>query len=418
MSADVPPVSGDEITDDSAGTAPEAAAATHSKEVILAPVGDGPARTLWLLGTAHVSRASVDEAVALIRAVRPTVVAIELCDARYAALTDPDRWKKLDIFKVFREGRSLFLLANLAIGAWQRRIGAELGVEPGAEMLAAAETAREVGARVELIDRDIQATLRRTWGTISFWQKFSLLGAIGQSLVLPDEVSQVDIEAMKQDGQLADMLVEFSRVLPDVAEPLIYERDRYMASGIDDLDAERIVAIVGAAHVPGMLTALGQHHDRAPMMVIPAAAGVGRVLRWLIPALVFVAIVLAWRKDQPELVGELVWIWIVANAIPAAILAAVAGAKPLSIVAAAVASPITSLNPMVGAAMVVGPVEAWLRKPTVADCERIAEDVQSLRGLYRNPFTRVLLVAVMASLGSAIGAWVAGFLMFRSLAGG
>lgn len=399
---------------------PEAAPATsptsHARALDL-PAG----RKVWLLGTAHVSRASVEEAKALIAEVRPKVVAIELCASRYAALTDPDRWKKLDIFQVFREGRSLLLLANLAIGAWQRRIGAELGVEPGAEMLAAAEAARAVGARVELIDRDIQATLKRTWGTISLWQKASLLGAIGGSMVGGETVSADEIESMKQSHELADMLSEFTRVLPQVAEPLIYERDRYMASHLLDLDDDSVVAVVGAAHVPGMVKTLEAPPTppivRADLHALPKPSILWRIVPWIIPFFVATALLLAWRTGSSKLVGDLVWIWVGANFVPAALLAAAAGAKPLSVLVAGIASPITSLNPMIGAAMVVGPVEAWLRKPTVEDCERIADDVQSFSGLYRNPFTRVLLVAAASSMGSAIGAWIAGAWMFGSLSG-
>lgn len=408
---DTPP--NDNAPQQPTAAAPDLAAiAPHARKIDLG------GRTLWLLGTAHVSRASADEARALVEAVRPDVVAIELCAARDAALRDPDRWKKLDIFQVFREGKALFLLANLAIGAWQRRIGAELGVEPGAEMIAASEAAERIGARVALIDRDIQATLRRTWGLIPWWRKFGLLGAISGSLVAPETVSAEDIEAMKSEGKLEDMLTEFTRVLPEVKAPLIDERDRYMASHLDEMPEQTVVAVVGAAHVPGMVKSFGSATDRAALEVVPPPSSTGRILRWAIPALVATALFLAWQRGSAQLAQELIWIWVVANMIPAAVLAAVAGAKPLSVVAAAVASPITSLNPMVGAAMVVGPLEAWLRKPTVEDCERIADDVQSLGGLYRNPFTRVLLVAVMASMGSALGAWIAGALMVRSLAGG
>jgi pheromone shutdown-related protein TraB len=375
------------------------------------------AQTIHLLGTAHVSRASVEEARALVLATRPDVVAIELCASRYDALRDPERWKKLDIFQVFRQGRALELLASLAVGAWQRRIGAELGVEPGAELLAAADAAAEVGARVELIDRALQTTLRRTWRSVSWWQRTSLIGAIAGSLVAPEQISEEDIEALKSEGRLEDMLTEFSRALPQVKEPLISERDRYMAAKLGAIEGATVVAVVGAAHVPGIERHLGDAIDLAPLELVPPPSRLWRLLPWLVPALFAVAMALAWRKGQAELVGELAWIWVVANAIPAAVLAAIAGAKPLSVLVAAIASPITSLNPMVGAAFLVGPVEAWLRRPTVADCERIADDVQSLAGIYRNPFTRVLLVAVLASAGSALGAWIAGALMVRSLSG-
>lgn len=398
------------------GAEPAADISGHVKHLTLA--GE---RHVWLLGTAHVSRASVEEAQALIRRLRPAVVAIELCPARHQALIDPDRWKKLDIFQVFREGRSLLLLANLAVGAWQRRIGSELGVEPGAEMLAAAEAAREVGARLELIDRDIHITLKRTWGSISLWQQATLLAAISGSLIGGETVSAEEIESMKEGDQLSDMLSEFSRVLPQVAGPLIHERDRYMARKITDLEAESLVAVVGAAHLPGMVASLDSGSARAVQIAdleqLPKPGWFWRAAQWLLPAAVVVALAVAWQLGDIAMVGDLVWIWIAATGVPAALFSAIAGGRPLSILAAGLFAPFAALHPMVGTAMLVGPVEAWLRKPTVADCERIADDVQSLGGLYRNPFTRVLLVATASALGTALGAWIAGALMARTLAG-
>ncbi len=395
---------------------PSPVANNHVKHLTLA--GE---RQVWLLGTAHVSRASVEEAQALIRRLRPAVVAIELCQARHQALMDPNRWKNLDIFQVFREGRSLLLLANLAIGAWQRRIGAELGVEPGAEMLAAADAAREVGARLELIDRDIHVTLKRTWGSISLWQKASLLTAISGSLVGGETVTAEEIESMKEGDQLSDMLSEFSRALPQVAEPLIYERDRYMARKLTDLDSESVVAVVGAAHLPGMVASLDSGGARAVVIAdleqLPKPSWYWRAAQWLVPAAVVIALAAAWLLGDIAMVGDLVWIWIAATGFPAALLTAIAGGRPLSIFAAGLFAPFAALHPMVGTAMLIGPVEAWVRKPTVADCERIADDVQSLGGLYRNPFTRVLLVATASALGTALGAWIAGAMMARALAG-
>jgi len=361
---------------------------------------------VWLIGTAHVSKQSVEDVRSVIADVEPDVVCLELCAARHEALTDPSRWQKLDIFQVIRQGKTLMLLANLAVGAYQRKIGKELGVMPGAELLAGDEAARAIGAHVELVDRNIHTTLRRVWASIPWWRRFAVLGAILEGLLTREEISSEDIEALKDEGQLGDMMTEFARVLPEVAEPLISERDRYMASKIDETSGERVVAVVGAAHVPGMKRWFGRPVDREELDAQPRKSPVATMLKWAIPALILSAFAFGWQKGQAQTLEQMVFAWIIPNSLAAGLLTAIAGGKALSVVTSLFSSPISSLNPLLGTAMIVGPVEAWLRKPTVQDCERINEDVQSLGGIYRNPFTRVLLVAVMANFGSAIGAWI------------
>ena len=132
-------------------------------------------QTIYLLGTAHVSKESVEEVKALVAEVEPEAIAVELCPTRYEALTAADKWKNLDIFKVIREGKLLMLLGNLGLSAYQRRIGKELGVEPGAELIAGVDAAKERQLEPVLIDRDIQTTLKRTWRNVGFFKKLMLL---------------------------------------------------------------------------------------------------------------------------------------------------------------------------------------------------------------------------------------------------
>ena len=187
-------------------------------------------RKWYLIGTAHVSKDSVIEVGEVIHAVKPDTVCVELCETRYNALKDVDRWKKLDIFKVIKEGKTLMLLANLAIGAYQRRFGEELGVEPGAELMAVAKKADEVGAKLELVDRDIQVTLKRTWANLSFWQKIKLMGAIFGSLFETEDIGADEIEKLKENSELSDMMEEFARVMPEVQKPQSRCLDRGRAS--------------------------------------------------------------------------------------------------------------------------------------------------------------------------------------------
>lgn len=363
-------------------------------------------RTVYLVGTAHVSDASVAEVRDIIDKVQPDVVCIELCEARYNALTRDDAWKDLDIFKVIREGKTLFLLANLAIGAYQRRIGDDLGVKPGAELLEAARKANEINARIELIDRDIHVTLKRTWANLGFFDKMGLISAIVGSMFSREEVSTGDIERLKEQANLSDMLSEFADEMPAVKGPLIDERDQYLISGVEQAEGERVVVVVGAAHVPGMRAHLGKPVDREQLNHIPPPSRIIKALKWLIPSVIVAALAHGVWSKQGATLEELLYAWILPNSIMAALFTLAAMARPLSIVAAFVASPITSLVPVVGAGMVVGLLEAWLRKPKVEDCEHINQDVQSLAGVYRNPVTRVLLVAVAATFGSALGAWI------------
>ena len=377
------------------------------------------ARTFYLLGTAHVSEDSVAEVRQVIDAVQPDTVCVELCQARYQSLTDKDRWKKLDIFKVIKEGKTLFLLATLAIGAYQRRLGAKLGVTPGAELMAGAEAANEIGAELVLFDRDIHITLKRTWRNLGFFKKMSLLSAITASLFDggdDDDVGADEIEALKEQANLSKMMEEFSEAFPEVHKPLIDERDRYMVSGLQDAPGQTIVAVVGAGHVPGMTGYFDTPIDREPLKQLPPPRWYTGLIKWIIPIAILAAFAVGISSNETGSFTDMLTAWILPNAIVALLFTALAGGKPLSILTAGVASPITSLNPLLGAGMVVGLVEAWLRKPTVEDAERINADVQSLRGLYRNPFTRVLLVAVAATLGSAVGAWIGGAWILALLA--
>ena len=369
---------------------------------------EGKSTTYHLLGTAHVSKKSIEEVCEAIEEIRPDVVCVELCRSRYRALTNQSAWADLDIFKVIREGKTLFLLGNLAIGAYQRRIGQKLGVKPGAELLAAVEKAEEVGARVELVDRDIHITLKRTWANLRFGDKLGLMSAILGGLVSRrgEELTEEDIESLKDQANLSRILDEFAKELPSVREPLIDERDRYLMSGVEDAGGERVVAVVGAAHVPGMVNHFQEPVDRDELDRLPPPSRWVKALKWLLPAVILALLLRGILQQQETSIEELLFAWIIPNSVMAGLLTLIAGAKALSVVTALVASPITSLVPVVGSGMVVGLVEAWARKPTVRDCERINDDVQSIRGMYRNPVSRVLLVAVAATLGSALGALI------------
>lgn len=367
-------------------------------------------RKLYLVGTAHISKRSVDEVQRVIDQVQPDTVCVELDKMRHEALVDETRWQRLDIFQVIRQKKVLMLMASLALAAYQRRLGDKLGVKPGAEMLAAVRKAEEVKARVVLADRDVQATLKRTWARLSFWNKAKITAGLVTVLTsgdsVTDEITEERIEELKDRDTLNEMLAELAKALPEVKEPLIDERDMYLMSSIREAPGDRVVAVVGAAHVQGMVSHLHDEVDREALSVIPAPSVFSKAIKWIIPLIVLGAFYYGYSQHEGETLEKMLYAWVLPNSILAGLLALVAGAKPLTVLTVFVASPITSLNPTISAGMVGGLVEAWLRKPTVKDCERIPEDSTSLRGVYRNPFMRVLLVALLSTIGSALGAYV------------
>jgi pheromone shutdown-related protein TraB len=316
---------------------------------------------------------------------------------------------------VIREKKVLFLLTSLALTAYQRKMGDALGVKPGAELMAAVEAAEKAGSKLVLADRNIQATLKRTWANLSFWNKSRLFQTLVVAPFAVEELTEEKVEQLKDRDTISEMMEEFAKVMPGVKKPLIDERDQYLMSMIREAPGKTIVGVVGAGHVKGMIARLNDPVDRDALSQIPPPSRLTQSLKWVIPMVVLAAFSYGYFKHSGENLQYMLIAWIIPNSVCAGLLAAIAGAKLLTIATAFVASPITSLNPTIGAGMVAGLVEAWLRRPTVADCEAIGDDMLSLRGVYRNQFTRVLLVAVASTLGSAIGAWIGAGWLVKSI---
>ncbi|MDJ0838595.1 MAG: TraB/GumN family protein [Acidobacteriota bacterium] len=374
-----------------------------SENVVTLEKGD---KTFYIVGTAHISQKSVEEVGQVIDEVKPDTVCVELCQTRYESLTQEDQWKKLNIIQVIKQGKALMLLANLALSAFQRKMGKDLGVKPGSELLEGVKKAEENDAKLVLADRDIQTTLKRTWANLSFWKKFLVMGGLMESVIFKEKISEEELESLKEGDQLSEMMEEFAKAMPEVKEPLIDERDQYLTAKIREAEGEKIVAVVGAGHVKGMVKHFDAEIDTEKISVIPPPKKWVKSLKWVIP--IFILSLFSWGiyKHQGEALQDMLMAWVIPNAIGSALFTIFAGGHIFTILTAGLAAPITSLNPALGAGMVAGLVEGLIRKPSVDDCERIPEDIESLGGFYRNNFTRVLLVFFLANLGSALGTWI------------
>ena len=369
-----------------------------------------------LIGTAHVSRESADLVGQIIEEEKPDTVCIELCQSRYKSITQKNRWQNTDLLKVIREKKAFLLLSNLMLAHFQKRIGQKLGIKPGEEIMRAIRAADAVGARIHLADRDIRITLSRTWRLMGLWTKMKLLAQFITSVGDIDTLKEEDIEKMKKRDVLETLLSEIGEFLPEISSILIDERDQYLAHKIRTAPGKKIVAVVGAGHVPGVQSYWNKQIDMELLEQIPPKGKLSGFLKWGIPVLIVGLIVLGFFTAGTTAGTHLIKWWVLANATLSGLGAVIARGHPLTVLSAGVASPFTSLNPMIAAGWVAGLVEALLRKPKVKDFEDLSEDISSLRGFWKNKITRILLVVVFTNIGSSLGTFVAIPLMVKVLA--
>lgn len=372
-------------------------------------------KQVTLVGTAHVSKESVDLVKTVIETVRPDTVCVELCESRAQSIRQKQRWQEMDIVKVIKEKKAFLLLSNLMLASFQKRIADRLEVAPGKEMVQAMESAEEVGAAVHLADRDIRTTLSRTWRSMGLWGKVKLIFQLILSLGEVDEISEADVEKMKQQDMLASILDEVGKSMPQVRATLIDERDYYLAEKIRTAPGKTIVAAVGAGHVPGILKYWDQPIDIAALETLPPKSPFTGFLKWFIPFSICALIVYGFFRGGAGAGADMVTWWVLANGILAGLGALIALGHPLTILSSILAAPLTSLNPMIAAGWVSGIVEAFSRKPKVRDFEDLPTDILSIKGFWRNKVTRVLLVVVFTNLGSAAGTFLAIPMMMKFL---
>jgi len=373
-------------------------------------------KEIHIVGTAHVSRESADLVNHVLNEKKPDTVCVELCKSRYESLTQKKTWQEANIFKVIKDKKAFLLLSNLILAYFQKKIGHKLGTKPGEEMMRAIKTAEGMGAEVHLADRDIRITLARTWRLMGLWTKIKLLAQIITSAGGLESITEEQIEEMKRKDVLESLLSEIGEELPEVKHILIDERDQYLTHKIRTAPGKKIVAVVGAGHIPGIKHYWNQPIDIAPLNHIPPRSKIVSVLKWLIPLLILALFVLGFFTSGTSTTTSMLKWWILANSMLAGLGATLAFAHPLTIFSAVVSAPLTSLNPMIAAGWVSGFVEAFVGKPKVKDFERLPEDISSLKGFWRNKITRILLVVVFTNIGSSLGTFVAIPLMVRVFA--
>ncbi|MFI4957620.1 MAG: TraB/GumN family protein [Lysobacterales bacterium] len=379
-----------------------------------------------MLGTAHVSRNSVDAVEALLAHEHFDAVAVELCDSRAQSMRDPEAFKQMDLFKVIRQGKAGMVAASLVLSTFQKRLADQSGIQPGAEMKAAMDGADQRGLPLWLIDREVGTTLKRAWHSVGFWQRFGLLGGLLASVFEREEIEQGEIEKLKQGDLLESAFSEFASESQPLFNSLIGERDAFMAARLREeaarsatVEPRRVLVVIGAGHLKGLRSLLQdqQNDPAATIAELAATPPKARWPKWLAVALVLLVFAaIAWAFHRNAALGaQALTAWVLFTGGFAALGALAAGGHPLSILAAFIAAPIKPFRPGIPAGGISAMAEAWVRRPRVVDFDTLRDDIVHWSGWWKNRVARTLLNFFLVSLGTIIGEYSAGIHIFKSL---
>jgi pheromone shutdown-related protein TraB len=362
-------------------------------------------KDITLVGTAHVSYESAEEVRRTVEEIHPDAIAIELDQGRYNAMTQGKSWEKTDITQIIRQKKVGFLLANILLSSYQDRLAKQMDVRVGEEMRVAIELAHELDIEILCIDRDIQTTFLRIWRTLRLKDKWNLLIALVTSVFDDAKISEQEIEKLKEGDMIQAMISEFAGKFPSIVETLVYERDQVMAYQLKHNENEKIVAVVGAAHVSGIVKNIAMEYELQPLLSLPLKSQSSKYVTYIVPGILVVLLVLSSLK-VPSLALNTILRFVLINGTFAALGTLVAFGHPLSILTAFVMAPVGALSPVLATGWFAGLMEAWVRKPKVEDFLRINTDASSVKGFWKNRVLRILLVVIFANLFATIGTFV------------
>lgn len=362
-------------------------------------------RDIIIVGTAHVSEKSIAEVTRTIEESRPDVVAVELCESRYRALTGERDSDELEIKELLSGGKFYYFLVQFFLAYVQKKVGSELGVKPGAEMLAAIDSARAIGAKVALVDRDIGVTIQRFWTGMGIFEKIRMIFALIPAL-FGKGGEDIDIASITEEDVVSQLIAEFRKVSPRAANALVDERDIYIAKNLLNLQG-KVVAVVGAGHREGIMKYLKDPQSIPDLKELTVRRSkkisflklIGATLILTVIA-TFLLVILSGNSSHNIMMA--LGIWFVVTGVLSGLGVILARGHPLSVLTAFMVAWLTTLNPLIAAGWFAGMVEAWKRNPTMEDLKMLSQ-AESFNELMKNRLFRVILVAALANVGSMAG---------------
>jgi len=376
-------------------------------------------KEIILVGTAHISRESVELVADTIRRERPDCVCVELDEKRYKAISEKDRFEQLDIKKIIKKKQLTTLMANLILASYQKKLGEKIGVLPGTELIEAAKVAEQEGIPLELCDRDVRVTLLRAWRLTPLWKKGKLMASLVMSLFDDTDIDDEKLKQLKKSDVISELMAELGNAMPELKKVLIDERDTYLSEKIKHAPGKKIVAVIGKGHLEGIKRALLQ--DRKDQVekisTVPPLSPVWKVAGWSIPAVIIGSVAIIAFSRGAEVAGDNVLYWVLANGIACALGAAAALAHPVTIAAGFAAAPVTSLTPVIGAGYVTAFVQAVMQPPLVKEIQDASKDMGSISGWWKNNLLKVFLAFLLPGIGSMVGTWLGGYKIISNLFG-
>jgi pheromone shutdown-related protein TraB len=380
-----------------------------------------PGKEVLLIGTAHVSKESVELVRETIETENPDMVAVELCPQRHHAISEKKKWDETDVSKVIKEGKGYLFLTQLMLTNFQRKVGDGLGVKPGSEMVKALEMAKEKNIPIALVDRDISITLKRALNRMGYMEKFKILSGLVSGIFEEENVTEEMVEQLKEMDVLTEMMEELGREIPSVKETLIDERNRYISDKIASLQAKKIIAVVGAGHVAGIKAILESkvpekeaEKEISDLETVPEKKSIMKYMKYALPVSLLAVIALGFYLKGGDFLWSSAIKWVWTTGILSALGAMLALGHPASIITAFLVAPITTIHPLLAAGWFSGWMEAKVRKPKVKDFEGLLQ-INSITDLWKNGVTRILLVIAFTNVGASAGAIIAGLSIFTGI---
>lgn len=368
---------------------------------------------LTIIGTAHVSEESVNEVKDAIYEQHPDIVAIELDRGRYAKIKNKmmgiEEDDEISVTRIIKENKVGLFLVSTLLGYFQSKIGDEVNVDPGSEMIGAIEACEDLNIPIALIDREINITLQRALNKMGFMEKAKFAYGLLLSIFgLDDDEDDIDIEELKKSETIDDMMEIFKDEAPSVYEVLVHERDAYLAGRIMQIPHEKVIAVVGAGHRPGIEKYLDNPEtlpDLRDLEVINEKKGIPllKILIAMIPILFVVIFFLAFFNGI-NITGN-IYEFIVISMLMGFIGSILSGSKIQSAIVGGVVAPLTIIHPLLAAGWFSGLTEAKFRKVRNSDIKNLTK-IESLRDLWNNNIFRILLVVIGTNLGVSLATLV------------
>ncbi len=376
-------------------------------------------REIILVGTAHISRESVDLVKKTILDEKPDCVCVELDERRFKAISQKDRFEQLDIKKIIKKKQLATLMANLILASYQKKLGEKIGVLPGTELIEATKVAEQEDIPLRLCDRDVRVTLLRAWCLTPLWKKGKLMASLLMSLFDDTDITEEKLQELKKSDVLSELMAELGSAMPELKKVLIDERDTYLSEQIKQAPGKKIVAVIGKGHMEGILKAIREDRKtQLPVIsTVPPISHAWKLAGWSIPAVIIGSLLFMAFSRGTQVAGDNVLYWVLANGIACAIGAAAALAHPATIAAAFAAAPITSLTPVIGAGYVTAFVQAMVQPPLVKEIQDASKDIASIRGWWENHLLRVFLAFILPGIGSMVGTWMGSYRILSNLIG-